>query len=591
MEAPTDSKAGEGISIISTTLSVSRPTRFFRLSHLPTIDLLILIGLTVVALIPRLVLAGQLDIVTDEIIYIIGGKTDLHLTLHGLIGAAGWNYNYEHPPLVKLLIGLAIAGNAQFGYLISELRVARLPSSIFGTLLIATIYWLGRHPWGRVIALFAALSLAVSPWLVYFSALAYLDMTMTTLITLAYLLLWAAIQQPRLYILVAVLVGLATASKYTASLAIPGMLLFTFYYFFAIRPRLPLEKQPRIPWRWWIAAILLAPLIFLAADPAIWPDPTGLLLRSFQYEWEHSYQGHLTFLAGQYNLYAPHWAILYIILAKMSVFVTLPALFFVIFALMHLLRFHLSAADITPVQAKQAAGVSFLLIWLLAMLGMFSLLNIVVGTHYDLPVAPPIALAGAYGLTQLLRYRRGTHFAISKGTIRADQRAIPPPAVTTQRHAIKFQVTIAILAVALVVPHLIGLTTTYAADGYTSELFASENKVLQVAYPGYREAVQWLASNTRKPAKIGLVGLENALGTNTDGASWYRYNNGLPARFQLTEVHPTDRNFPYDYLIWPMHLVQRGYTIPASWKGRVVRTITGGNTIYCYILARNPSLT
>src|SRR5206468_477162 len=85
--------------------------------------------------------------------------------------------------------------------------IPRITSLLSGTALIMVIYWLGRAPFGRLVALLAALCLALSPWLVYFSALAYLDMTMTTLITIAYLVLWPAIRQPRLYLLSAMLLG------------------------------------------------------------------------------------------------------------------------------------------------------------------------------------------------------------------------------------------------------------------------------------------------------------------------------------------------------------------------------------------------
>src|SRR6185437_14780940 len=116
---------------------------------------------------------------------------------------------------------------------------------------------------------------------------------------------------------------------------------------------------------------------------------------------EHSQNGHLTFIAGQYILHAPHWAILYMLIVKISAFVTIPAIFFVIFALIQLIRFHFRPSD--GVQVTDAAKISFLLIWLLANLGMFSLLDIAVGTHYFLPLAAPVTLAGAYGFTTLLR--------------------------------------------------------------------------------------------------------------------------------------------------------------------------------------------
>ena len=148
----------------------------------------LVLGLILVALIPRIILALQLDMVTDEVVYILGGKIYFPLLTHLKIGASGWTYNYEHPPLVKFFIGFALWLNTQAGHPLKALFAARLPSVIMGTVLVVAIYWLGRAPFGRVVALLAALCLAVSPWLAYFSGLAYLDMTMTTFITIAYLL-------------------------------------------------------------------------------------------------------------------------------------------------------------------------------------------------------------------------------------------------------------------------------------------------------------------------------------------------------------------------------------------------------------------
>ncbi|QBD78215.1 hypothetical protein EPA93_20310 [Ktedonosporobacter rubrisoli] len=554
--------------------------------RLVILDAAIIIGLLLAALIPRIILALQLDMVTDEVVYILGGKIYLPLVAHMNIGASGWSYNYEHPPFVKLLIGLVLALNSSLGHPLGELLAGRIPSIIFGTLLVLAVYWLGRSPFGRIIALGAALCLAFSPWLAYFSALAYLDMTMTALITIAFLLVWHAIKRPWLYLLVALLVGLGAASKYTAVLIIPGMALFTIYYFLGIWPRLPREQRAPIPWLWWLGAIVLAPLIFLAVDPAIWPGPVKLLIHSFEFEWKHSYNGHLTFIAGQYNMHVPHWSILYILAAKISAFVTIPAALFVIFALIQQVRFqlHPSAAN-----AAEAASTSFLLIWLLATLGLFSLLNIVVGTHYHLPLAAPVALAGASGLATILRYRRGTGFLFRQPRQTEDEEA--PASLPARRPALNLWGTAAalLLIAAVAIPHLVGLTTVYAAEGYTSELFHGENTVLQVAYPGYREALKWLAAHTNKPLRVGLVAVPGTLNGGSDGISWYGFNQDLTGRFKLTEAHPTDYNFPYDYLIWPMHLVQRGYAIPEPWRSHIVYTVTGGNTTYCYILARVPA--
>ena len=549
---------------------------------------LILSGLALVALIPRLILARQLDLVTDEIIYIMGGKGYLPLLLHLQITSNVWDFNYEHPPVVKLLIGLAIYLNRHFGGRFSVLFAARTPSIVSGTLLVVAIYWLGRAPFGRASALLAALCLAVSPWLVYFSALAYLDMTMTMLISLAYLLLWPAIRQPRLYVLSAIFAGLGVASKYTAALVIPGMILFTAYYFIAIRPKLPADQRPSVPWLWWLGALIMLPATFFIADPAIWRHPYSLLIQSVLFEWQHSLTGHLTFLAGQYSGHVPHWAVLYIVLAKLSAFVTLPAVFFLIFSIVQLLRFHLNKSNL---QVTEVSRISFLLIWLVSLVGTFSLLNIVVGTHYLLPLAPPVVLAGAFGLTTLLRYRGGTLFQASAASTPTPEVAEAGSSATPMRPGIQRRtaIVLAVLMILFVGPHVVGLTTVYAAEGYTSEFFNGENTVLQVAYPGYREAGRWLVTHTSTAANVGLVALPGTLNHGDYSVSWYSYNRNIAGRLKFSEAHPDDANLPYDYLVWPMHLVQRGYAIPSAWRSHIVHTIMGGNTIYCFILARNPA--
>src|SRR5215469_5327089 len=466
----TEIKNGKPDALETAKQPARQSKMFFGHRFWSTGDGIIALGLALVALIPRIVLATQLDQVTDEGIYIVAGKLNFALLTHLRISSPQWDFNYEHPPVVKLLVGLFIYLNAHLGHLLNELLAARIPSIVSGTLLVIAIYWLGRAPFGRVVALLAALCLAISPWLVYFSALAYLDMTMTMLITIAYLLLWPALHQPRLYLLSAILAGLAAACKYTAVLLIPAMVLFVAYYFLLIRPRLPAEQQPPFPWRWWIGAIIIAPVTFLIADPAIWPNPMRLLSYSFSFEWHHSIDGHLTFIAGQYSLHIPHWAIFYMVFAKMSAFVTIPAACFGIFALVQLLRFHLGKANLPTAEASRIA---FLFIWFVSLLGMFSLLNIVVGTHYLLPVATPIALSGAFAWVTLFRYRRGTLFLPAKKSMSPDlaTHTIDTSIPLKPRIDLRSAIVLALLTLFLVAPHLVGLVSVSRVEGYSSEVF------------------------------------------------------------------------------------------------------------------------
>ncbi|GER90449.1 hypothetical protein KDW_46110 [Dictyobacter vulcani] len=567
----------------------SRRATLLLLSSQHLITVLVSIGLALVALLPRLLLARQLDEVTDEIVYISGGKLYLSLIASHDITSGQWLVNHEHPPLVKILIGTSIVLNNLIGHPLGELMAGRLPSVIMGTLLVLGIYWLGRAPFGKKIAQIAALALAVSPWLAYFSALAYLDMTMATFVTLAYLLLWHAIKRPWLYPVVTLLIGLGAASKYPAALAIPAIVLFIAYYYFVLRPKLPIEQRPAFPWRWWAIAFIVAPLGFLLADPAIWPQPVARLLSSFAFEATHSKSGHLVFLDNHILTHVPIWTSDYTIFIKMSSFLTIPAVFFCIFALVKVIRFHLNPSQIEVTQISRHA---YLLIWLIGTLAMFSLLNIAVGTHYYLPVTPPVAIAGVAGLAVLLHYL--TNLIWKKSIHSLD---IPTPASDQDPHIgsknpgmqLHILIPAILLAILAIAPHLLGLSTVYAAEGYTSELFQNnENQRLQVAYPGYREALQWLASHSQDHARVGLIG--SSLNGGGLSVNWFTYNPTLNQRFQLKQIDVTDKDFKYipssfqgyTYLIWPTNLKQRGYPWPAGYHH--IYSITGGQTIYCDIL-------
>ena len=659
---PTNSENAASTSIVgelnayykstkSTNSSYIHRRRFygFRQLNPALLQIAFLCSLGLVALIARITLADQLDLVTDEIIYILAGKSYMpllkHITTSPWACPDCWQVNYEHPPLVKLLIGISLLLNNHAGYPLSELQAARIPSIIAGTALIMAIYWLGRKPFGQVVAFLAALSLAISPWLVYFSSIAYLDMTMTMFITIAYLLTWHATRRPWLYLCVALCVGLGIDSKYTAALIIPGIVLFTAYYFFVLRLSIPSSHRPSIPWLWWLIAGILTPLCFLALDPVIWSNPLHLLVHSAFYEWKHSIGGHLTFLAGSYSLYVPHWTVLYIVINKISATATVPAAIFAVMALTQLTRFHLRARRVRENYVKAATTLAFLLIWLLATFAMFSLLNIVVGTHYLLPLAPPVVITGVYTLTSLGRYstskigssllrqgrgdqqNRPQHVEtgqaqgpvpttpVREEVAHADQtgNGIPSPSPSRQRQAQSLRFTwwrrrpkdlpgiayrsqfslqsvsiLVVTGVIIVGPHLLGLLNTPDAEGYTSEFFHGENQTLQVAYPGYREAVQWLATHTQGDKRIGLVALPETLLRDDPNVSWFAYNNNLPKRFKIREAHPKDTSYPYDYLVWPMHLIQRGYSLPPVWNKHIIHAITGGDTIYCYIAAIPP---
>ncbi|MGE5335142.1 MAG: ArnT family glycosyltransferase, partial [Nitrososphaerota archaeon] len=187
--------------------------------------------LFVVAIIPRWSLAHTLDLVTDESTYIRIGRLDYTLLITGHLTNPKWMINYEAPSLPKLLMGMgsiwASENRAPGDWLIG----ARIPGVILGALFIVLIYWLARPIFGKWPALFGALALALSPWVAYFSAIAYLDSYLLGFVTLAILLTWHAVRHPWLFLVVGALLGLSFDSKYTGSFALLPIAAYLVYYY------------------------------------------------------------------------------------------------------------------------------------------------------------------------------------------------------------------------------------------------------------------------------------------------------------------------------------------------------------------------
>lgn len=536
-----------------------------RLSRSGWLDLALTVALFLVALVPRWLLLHQLDIVTDESVYVPVGRMDISLLARGQLLSPSWLINYEAPTLPKLFIGVAtvLAGYSQPSY--AMVQAARVPGALLSALALALLYPLGRPIFGRWPALLGALCLALSPWFSYFSSIAYLDIYAASFVNLAFLTLWYARQRPRLYLLAGSLLGLGFASKYTAALALPGIAVFLFY-------RYRLVERSRLPWRMLGLGALAGLGALYLADPAIWVNPVVRLAESIGFQFGHAETGHQTFFAGSYGGHVPPGAVFLILLVKMSLFVVIPALLFLPWALWHLAR-----RGRCP--RPEDLPVAFGLCWLGGLLLPFSFLSIVVGTHYMLPLAAPICLLGAYTLLRVLGWRL-------KPRLEAAPPSLPAQAGTSGRlsnPALAQVLVIAVAAVALVLPHALGLVNSPDAEGYTSEAFSSENRVLQVAYPGYADAVVWLHAHAHTPGNVGLVALPHALDY------WMLARQDLQTNaLPLTPATP-DAIAGYTYLVWPMHLIQRGYLPPAAWQGKTVHAIMGGATVYCYILASNPA--
>lgn len=519
------------------------------------------LALLAAALIPRLALAHSLDLTTDEGVYIPVGQRDMVLLLHAAIASPHWLDNYEAPALPKLFIGAGALLGEQLAGHAGLLFGARLPGVLLSASGLVVASHLARPIVGRRAAWLGGLALALSPWLAYFAALAYLDTYLLVFVTLAYLLLWHAVRRPALFPVVGVLLGLAAASKYTALAAIVPIACYLYYVHLATRRAIPLRAMGS-------AALAFLATLFLA-DPAIWVDPVGRLAESVTFEWRHAATGHQVFWFGRVWEHVPPGLGVALALAKLSVVVTVPALGVV-------------GASLARA-AKQCAWpgdpAAFLICWLLGLAVPFSGLTIIVGTHYVLPLAPPFAYAGAWGLVQSADWLAPRLPAVGR---RLAARLRPSLAGAVEWVVAGRRPTRALLAlcVALIaLPPAFGLLTIPQAEGYTSEWLPGENEALQVAYPGYADALDWIAGHTSGIVTVALLALPGTLDY------WQSYHAGdFPKRLRLAVNAPQPDLPAAVYLVWPAHLIQRGYPVPADWQARIVAAIRGGGTVYCYIL-------
>lgn len=523
---------------------------------------------------PRNALVHSLDLVTDESVYIPTGIADFHLLQIHALHAKYWLVNFEAPSFPKIIMGLGANYGAQHLGPQGWLYGARLPGVLLIALTLVASYFLARPIFGRVGAALGALALALSPWLAFFNAIAYLDTYLLCFMTLAALLAWRAARRPWLWPLVGVLIGLAFASKYTAAFVVLPIIAYMVFYSLAISHRRP-------PWQ---AALMLPAglLTVYVVDPAIWVDPVNRLWNSILFQYNHASNGHQAFWNGAVSQHVPPGIGIYILLAKVSLFITIPALLTLPWALWRLIHVIRERRPLTSLDDTTA----FAFIWLAGMLPMFASLNIIVGAHYVLPLASPVAFAAAWAYTSVARWlaprlspwaqARGAALARLTPTARLSLRVALSEPLARRLIGVAFT---ALVALAMLLPSTIGLLTVNQAEGYTAEWLRGENGSLQVAYPGYVDAVNWIVAHSAGRTTVTLVmGEKGALDY------WMGTRQTLfPKRIRLVPGTPYD--FPHsEFIVWPEHLAQRQFPKPANFDQLIVTRIQGGPTTYCYIL-------
>jgi 4-amino-4-deoxy-L-arabinose transferase-like glycosyltransferase len=181
----------------------------------------------------------------DEDVYWSSGRNYLQNLLHGDFRARMWQWNFEHPPVAKYLLGFGALWHDGYG-------PARALCATLGAATCGLIYLIGRDLYSRRVGVGAALLYAVLPHTVAHSQIAGLETPSTFFSTLA---LWWFVR--RRYLGAGVAGGLAAASRFIAGLVFVAMALAA------------LVTRPRGRAEW--LRLGASPLIGLATLVAVWP--------------------------------------------------------------------------------------------------------------------------------------------------------------------------------------------------------------------------------------------------------------------------------------------------------------------------------
>ncbi|WP_434382458.1 ArnT family glycosyltransferase [Melittangium boletus] len=143
----------------------------------------------------------------------------VHAPAQALTDAAivrAWDYNHEHPALMKTLFGLS---HLLFHDTLGWLRPAaafRLPAFALAALIPALSFLLGSAVFSRAAGLFAALCFLLVPRQYFNAELACFDMPIAAMWLLVVYAFWRALEERHWGVLCGVFFGLAVATKHNA---------------------------------------------------------------------------------------------------------------------------------------------------------------------------------------------------------------------------------------------------------------------------------------------------------------------------------------------------------------------------------------
>jgi 4-amino-4-deoxy-L-arabinose transferase-like glycosyltransferase len=204
-----------------------------------------------------------------------------------------FEYNHEHPVLMKVLFGLShLIFSQKLGWL-GDAAGFRMPAWAVSGMLSALLYLLAARLVSRRGALFAVAAFWLTPRTFFHGHLACFDMPITWAWVLVVYAYWRGLSSRRWAVLTGVAYGIALAVKHNAWI-IPGVLLI--HFLLAEAPKAWRDGRWRALGRrlapFW-SMLALGPLMFYAHWPYLWHHPIDRFLwytrfhnQHINYPWE-----------------------------------------------------------------------------------------------------------------------------------------------------------------------------------------------------------------------------------------------------------------------------------------------------------------
>ena len=206
---------------------------------------------------------------------------------------AKWEFNHEHPALIKSLFALSWLAQEQWDIYPTDSLAFRFPAMIMAGLLLWLIYIFGARVFGRRAGVFAALSFALLPRVFYHAHLDAFDIPIVLMVTLSVYAYWRSLRSATWVVIFGVVYGLALATKHNAWV-LPGIFLIHFVWM-SLGIRSDRARGKRVssrvstrPW-WMISMAIFGPLILIGTWPWLWHDTLPRIGWYVRFHTNHDY--------------------------------------------------------------------------------------------------------------------------------------------------------------------------------------------------------------------------------------------------------------------------------------------------------------